>query len=83
MSNKSKPSVRKERGRRSLHGVVTRRRKVSVVQYQGYHAVYPGQVMLEKRNGNKSKTTVTWADIIPDQTYKAGNWKITVEYEAV
>lgn len=58
------------------------RRKISVVQYSGYHAVYPGQSMLEKRNGDKSKNTVTWADIIPDQTYKTGNWKITVEYEA-
>jgi len=38
--------------------------------------------MLEKRNSDKSKNTVTWADIIPDQTYKTGNWKITVEYEA-
>lgn len=80
MSKKSKPSMRKERFRRSL---VTRRRKVSVVQYHGYHAVYPGQSMLEKRNADKSKNTVTWADIIPDQTYKTGNWKITVEYEAV
>lgn len=77
-----KTSVRK-RTPGSLHPVVTRRRKVSVVQYRGYHAVYPGQAMLEKRNGDKSKNTVTWADIIPDQTYKTGNWKITVEYEAV
>lgn len=59
-----------------------RRRKVSTVEYSGYHAVYPGQAMLEKRNSDKSKNTVTWADIIPDQTYKTGNWKITVEYEA-
>ena len=62
---------------------VVSRRKVSVCQYSGYHAVYPGQNMLEKRNADKSKNTVTWADIIPDQTYKTGNWKITVKYEAV
>ena len=66
----------------SLTRPVMRRRKVSVVRYYGYHAVYPGQAMLEKRNGDKSKNTVTWADIIPDQTHKTGNWKITVEYEA-
>lgn len=61
---------------------ISLRRKVSIVQYQGYYAVCPGQAMLEKRNTDKSKNTVTWADIIPDQTYKAGKWKITVEYEA-
>jgi hypothetical protein len=66
----------------SLERVVRARRKVSVVRYSGYHAVYPGQAMLEKHNGDKSKNTVTWADIIPDQTHKTGNWKITVEYEA-
>ena len=61
---------------------VVARRKVSVVQYRGYHAVYPGQTMLEKRNADKSRNSVTWADIIPDETHKSGNWKITVEYEA-
>lgn len=69
--------------RNNYKRVVMRRRKVSIVEYSGYYAVYPGQAMLEKRNGDKSKTTVTWADIIPDQTCKAGNWIITVEYEAV
>lgn len=43
--------------------------------------MYPGQPMLEKRNKDKSKTQVFWADISPDQTYKKGNWKITVEFE--
>jgi len=59
-----------------------RLRKVTFVEYSGYHAVYPGQTMLEKRNADKSKTSVTWADIIPDQTYKTGNWKITVEFQS-
>lgn len=60
----------------------SKRKKVSVVEYSGYHAVYPGQTMLEKHNRDKSKNTVTWADIIPDQTYKRGKWKITVEFES-
>ncbi len=71
-----------KRGTHCVQRVVRARRKVSVIRYFGYHAVYPGQAMLEKRNGDKSKNTVTWADIIPDQTYKTGNWKITVEYES-
>jgi hypothetical protein len=43
--------------------------------------VYPGQPMLEKRNRDKSKTQVYWGDISPDQSYKRGKWKITIEYE--
>lgn len=56
------------------------RSKIAVVQFRGFNAVNPGQAMLEKLNRDNSRTIVTWSDILPDQSYKAGNWKITVEY---
>lgn len=59
-----------------------KRHKIATVEYKGYGMVYPGQPMLEKKNKDKSKTQVYWADISPDQTYKRGNWKITIEYES-
>lgn len=57
------------------------KRKMSIMEYDGFYMVYPGQPMLEKRHLDKSKTQVFWGDICPDNSHKKGKWKITIEFE--